>query len=220
MRICTRALFVWILGVGLLLGAAGCDSGDEEETEALLRVIHATPGLGAIDFLIDFDLFTRSLSFRGGSPYLQWDPGLRRLEARMAGDQNALVTQESILDEDAAYSVLVTSPSDAPDLLVLQDDRSMPPFGQARIRMVHVSTSFGRLNITAGEPGSAPAFDLFLNGRGDTSSIISIDPGTYEFEARPTDGSGGPASATEDIEAGARYLIVVTNTTVFIVADG
>ncbi|MCH8961567.1 MAG: DUF4397 domain-containing protein, partial [Bacteroidetes bacterium] len=115
MSVFTRALFALILGVGLLLGAAGCDS-TNDENPALLRVVHATPGLDAIDFLIDFDLFTRNLFFRVASPYLRWDPGLRRLEARAAGNQNALVTQDVILDEDTIYTVLVTGTSNAPSL--------------------------------------------------------------------------------------------------------
>ncbi len=219
MSVFTRALFALIFGVGLLLGAAGCDS-TNDENPALLRVVHATPGLDAIDFLIDFDLFTRNLFFRIASPYLRWDPGLRRLEARAAGNQNALVMQDVILNEDIIYTVLVTGTSNAPSLLVLQDDRSMPPAGQARIRVVHVAPNFGTLNVTIGEPRSPPTLDLFLNGSGDTSSYLSIDPGAYDIEARATDGSGGPAILTQDIETGLRYLIVVTNTTVFTVADG
>lgn len=218
MSVLTRALFALMLGVGLLIGAAGCDGSEEDENPALLRVVHATPGLDAIDFLIDFELFTRSLIFRGATPYLRWDPGLRRLEVREAGGQNALATQETILDEDAAYTILVMAPSGAPGFLVMQDDRSMPPAGQARIRVVHAAPNFSTLNIIVREPGST--FDLLLNGSGDMSSIISIDPGTYDFEARPTDGSAGPASATEDIEADLHYLIIVTNTTVFTVSDG
>ncbi len=219
MSVLTRALFALILGAGLLLGAAACDS-TNDENPALLRVVHATPGLDAIDFLIDFDLFTRNLFFRVASPYLRWDPGLRRLEARAAGNQNALVTQEVILNEDIIYTVLVTGTSNAPSLLVLQDDRSMPPAGQARIRVVHVAPNFGMLNITIREPRSPPTLDLFLNGSGDTSAYLSIDPGAYDIEARATDGSGGPAILTQDIETGLRYLIVVTNTTIFTVADG
>ncbi len=218
MSVFTRALFALSFGAGLLLGATGCDSTDDENP-ALLRVVHATPGLDAIDFLIDFELFTRNLFFRLASPYLRWDPGLRRLEARAAGNQNALVTQDVILDEDIIYTVLVTGPSNAPALLVLQDDRSMPPAGQARVRVVHVAPNFGTLNVTVRQERSPPTFDLFL-AFGVSSTYISIDPGAYDIEARATDGSGGPATVTEDIEAGLRYLIVVTNTTVFTVADG
>ena len=216
MSVFTRALFALIFGAGLLLDAAGCDSTDDENP-ALLRVVHATPGLDAIDFFIDFELFTRNLFFRVASPYLRWDPGLRRLEARAAGNQNALVTQDVILDEDTIYTVLVTGPSNAPALLVLQDNRSMPPAGQARVRVVHVAPNFGMLNVTVRQERSPPTFDLFL-AFGASSTYLSIDPGAYDIEA--TDGSGGPDPFTEDIEAGLRYLIVVTNTKVFTVADG
>ena len=218
MSVFTRALFALILGAGLLLGAAACDS-TNDENPALLRVVHATPGLDAIDFLIDFDLFTRNLFFRVASPYLRWDPGLRRLEARAAGNPNALVTQDVILNEDIIYTVLVTGTSDAPALLVLQDDRSMPPAGQARVRVVHVAPNFGSLNVTMRQERSPPTFDLFL-AFGASSTYISIDPGAYDIEAHATDGSGGPAILTQDIETGLRYLIVVTNTAVFTVADG
>jgi hypothetical protein len=219
MSVFARALFALILGAGLLLGAAGCDN-NSEENPALLRVVHAVPGLDAIDFFIDFELFTRNLTFRNGSLYNRWDPGLRQFEVRPAGNsQNALITQEVIIDEESIATILVTGSASTPSLLMLDDDRSTPPAGEARLRVVHAAPTFSNLDVVVTETGGG-ALDLSVSGFGQTSTFVSTPAGTYAIEARPTDGSGSLTLPAQPLESGLRYLIVVTNTAVFTVADG
>lgn len=219
MNVFARVLFALILGAGLLLGAAGCDT-NGEENPALLRVIHAAPGLDAIDFFIDFELFTRNLTFRNGSLYNRWDSGLRQFEVRPTGNsQNALITQEVILDEESIATILVTGSSNAPSLLMLDDDRSTPPEGQARLRVVHAAPTFNGLNVVVTETSGA-TLDLPVSGFGQTSAFVSTPAGTYAIEARATDGSGSLTLPSQSLESGLRYLIVVTNTAVFGIADG
>ena len=220
MTVSARVLVGLIVGAGVLL-AAGCDSGnDEDEVPALLRVVHATPGLAPIDFFIDFDLFTRNLAFRSATPYNRWEPGLRRFEVRAAGDPAELVAQDFVLDEDTAYTALVTGAAGDSSFILLQDNRSAPPAGQARLRMVHAARRIGSLTVVATETGGGSMLDVALGRFGRTSAFISIPAGNFDLDVRPTSGGGGPVPLNQSFQAGRRYLIVVTNTAIFAIVDG
>jgi len=217
MTIVTRASFALLLG--LLTGLTGCDN--DEESPTRLRAIHAVPAADAIDVFIDFDLFTPSLRFRNASPYFLWEPGLRRLEVRPSdGTSGGTVTRDAVLDPDSIYTILATGTGTASSLLILQDDRRPPSAGRVRLRVVHAALNAGAVNIAMSEGGNAPAFDLTLNTFGATSAFTTVDAGTYTIETRLLDGSNGPASPMQTLDADRQYLIVVTATTVFAVADG
>lgn len=218
MKACTRALMTLLVGTALLVGSSGCDSTTEDP--ALMRVVHATPGATPIDFFIDFELFTRNLAFRSGSPYLRWDPGLRLLEASPADNrQGTSVSREILLNDQSISTVLITGAAEASQLIVLDDDRATPPAGQARLRVVHAAPGLGGVNVLMGQPDSTPDLDLNLDALGSASTFFSIDAGSYNVEARTLSG-GAPATLTQTLEAGVHYLVVVTNTVAFIVADG
>ena len=216
MKVLARALLALIVGAGLLVGGAGCDNQDEEPAQ--LRVVHATPGTGPIDFFIDFELFTRSLSFRSATTYLRWDPGPRRLEARLAGNQNALVTREELIGADQARTIIVTGSTSPETLLLLDDDRSMPPGGQTRLRVVHAAPGVSVFSITAQDTTGASTFDATLSSVGSVSPYFPTPAGVYTIEVRPP--SGTPITLTQTLDAGLRYLVVVTNSIAFIIADG
>ncbi len=210
-----RALLALIVGAGLLAGGAGCDS--QEEDPAQLRVINAAPGAGPIDFFIDFELFTRSLSFRNATTYLRWDPGLRRLEARPAGSQTALATQEVLIAEDQARTIIVAGSTNAETLLLIEDDRSTPPGSQTRLRAVHAAPNVSSFTLTAQDESGASTFNTTLSSLGSTSPFFPTPPGNYTIEVRPP--SGAPITLTQTLDTGIRYLLVVTNSVAFVIAD-
>ncbi len=218
MSLFTRTLFVLLACTGLFLGGVGCDN--TEEDPALLRVVHATPGSDALDFFIDFELFTRGLGFRSASPYLRWDPGLRRLEVRPANGQGDAVTQEELIQEGQAYTILALGSSTVSSLFLTEDDRSTPPAGQARLRVVHAAPGLGALNVLIREENDPGGIDVNLSTSGSLSSSFSIAAGPYVIEAREISGAGAPAIITQNLDPGVRYLVVVTNTVTFVIADG
>jgi hypothetical protein len=218
MILLARASFALLLGLGLLTGLTGCDN--DEESPARLRAIHAVPAAEAIDIFIDFDLFTPSLRFRNASPYILWEPGLRRLEVRPAdGTSAGTVAQDAVLDPDSTYTILATGTGRTSSLLILQDDRRPPSAGRVRLRIVHAASNIGAVNVALSEGDNAPAFDFTLDAYGDTSASTTVEAGMYTIETRLLDGSN-PTSTLQPLDADRQYLIVVTATTVFAVGDG
>ncbi len=216
MKVFTRGLLAWIVGVGLLMGVVGCDS--QEEDPAQLRVVHAAPNAGAVDFFIDFELFTRSLAFRSASPYQRWDPGLRNLEVRSTGGQDPSVTRDVVVDGEEAYTFLITGTLTPEALFVLEDDRTTPPAGVSRLRMVHAATAVATFGFTAVQEEGGANFSATVNGLGSTTPFFAAPVGSYTIEMLPP--LGPPITLNATLESGVRYLVVVTNSLAFIVTDG
>ena len=205
-----------IVGVGLLMGAVGCDS--QEEDPAQVRVIHAVPAANAIDFFIDFELFTRALSFRNASPYQRWDAGLRSLEVRSTGSPDPSATRDVVIHAEEAYTFIVAGSMTPEALLVLEDDRTTPPAGVARLRMVHAAPDVATYAFTAQEDRGSPTFSATLNGLGSVSPFFSAPVGAYTIEILPP--GGPPITLNATLESGVRYLVVATNSVAFIISDG
>ncbi len=219
-----RALFSLLLGGALLTGLAGCDS-TNDEAPARLRVVHAAAATDAIEFFIDFDLFARDLAFRQASPYTEWKPGLRLLEAR-AG-QAASVTREVLLQADRAYTVLVTGTADAASLVLLEDDRSTVPAGQTRLRLAHAARQAGAVAaFVMPEAGGGPVLDVASLGFGEATQQATTLAGAYDVLVAAVNGSGGAELFGQAFEVGRRYLVVVAHVgstralSLFVVLDG
>ncbi|MFQ5571614.1 MAG: DUF4397 domain-containing protein [Rhodothermales bacterium] len=217
MNVFAHAYYSLILCAVLTATLTGCDSTDADEMPAFVRVIHAASGTNAVDFFIDFNLLARNLSFRNASPYVQWEPGLRRLEVRTTqGGQDVSVTRDELLNEDVSYSIVVAGIDDASSIVLLEDDRSAPSTGQARLLVVHAATNTEALNIFATDESGDTALDVSNLRFSETTVPINVAPGTLTFSVNP----GGTAPFAQAIEAGRRYLVVVTNSVLFAVIDG
>ena len=163
-------------------------------------------------------MFTRSLTFRNASPYQRWDPGLRSLEVRSSGSQDPAVTRDVVVNAEEAYTFIVTGSMTPEALLVLEDDRTTPPTGVARLRMVHAAPAVSSYSVTALQDEGGANFSATLNGVGSASPSFSAPTGTYTIEILPLNGS--LITLTTTLESGVSYLVIATNSVVFVVSDG
>lgn len=224
MNASVRLLLV-LFGAATMLGA-GCDNSNPDEDPARLRVIHAAADAATLDFYIDFDLFTRDLTFRQASPYIEWEPGLRLLEIRFT--ENGLTnstTREVLLAPGTDYTVLLAGTDAASTILLLEDDRRAPPSGQVQIRVAHAARQAGPVGGTVQpQGGGAPVLFVDQLAFGTASAPTTADAGTYDFLLSSSQGSAALTSQT--LEVGRRYLAVVTqagSTTalaLFLISDG
>ena len=100
---------------------------------------------------------------------------------------------------------------------MLEDDRSPPPSGTARLRMVHAAPNVPAYGFSVLENGGGANFSATLTGVGSTSSFFSAPAGDYTIEILPP--SGPPITLNETLQSGIRYLVVATNSVAFIVTD-
>ncbi len=203
---------------------AGCD-GNDLQIPARVRAVHAASATGALDFLIDFDELARGLTFRNASAYVEWEPGLRRLDAQTT--QNGVLVSASrdvVLEEDRSYSVVVAGTQDAASLVLLQDDRSPPGAGLAQIRLVHGAERAPTVAaLVAPEAGGSPVLDAPALSFGSATATVLVAAGSYQFLLSSGDGN---ATLTATLEAGRRYLAVAAHVadtaalSLFLVTDG
>lgn len=216
-----RSLFTILLGLGLMLSVAGCDSNSLEKGPIRLRVIHAATDAGSLDFYIDFNVFSQGLSFREASPYIQWKPGLRMLDVRYRVDGiEQSVTREVLLDEDHSYTILLTGLSGPSAIVVLDDDRIGAIPGNARLSVAHGATTIAPTNVLITEEDGTPVVDYTNLVYGTAMPYTHIGTGTYDFLVNATDGQGGIELKAFPIEDSRRYLLIVTNSVLFAVVEG
>ncbi len=225
MKTSARSFPTLLLGAALLLATAGCD-GSADDEPARLRLVHAAPATGAIDFFIDFDLFARDVAFGEASPYTEWRAGLRLLEARATQGAPVSISREVLLEAGLAYTFVVADAVGSAPIALLQDDRTAPGAGQARLRVVHAAPRAQALSVVAvPDAGGPPVLDVASLGYGQATTQANVAVGTYELTVAATDG-GGAESSTLTLEVGRRYLVVVAHRgstralSLFTVVDG
>lgn len=219
------SLLPLVVGAALLFGA-GCDNASVDDDPARLRVIHAAAGEATIDFYIDFDLFASSLTFREASPYIQWEPGLRRLEVRTQDNGAPVSTsREVLLEPGLAYTVLVAASGVSDSIVLIEDDRRLPPSGQMQLRVVHAARQAGVVQGSVvpqagGDAVLAPTGLAF----GSATEAATADAGVYDFAFSSSQNAANLLG--QSLEAGRRYLAVVahvgatSNISLFLAPDG
>ena len=198
-----------LVPVLLVLAFAACDADDE--LPARVRVVHAAPGAGPLDLLIDFEPLATDLAFGEASPYVSWEPGLRLLAALTpdAGGLDLTVEEEVIFDEDRDYTLFVTGFERSSNLVLLTDDRSTIAFGRARLRVVHGAPDAGPLAVrVAPEGGGAAVLSAADLNAGETTADVTVEEGRYTLRAEAL-GTGPSLDADLDVEERRRYVAVL-----------
>lgn len=220
----SRVLLFAFLGGALLL--AGCDSLDEDQP-VRLRVVHAAPGLDAIDVALDFDPLIRGLEAREASPYTRWDPGLQLVVVEtIVDDVPVSLTREVFLESGRTYTLVVTGTNGAESLLLLPDDASSLVPGEARIRAVHAAERTDLVDLfVAPVDDPDPVLDVLDLSFGQFTQDVAVDTGSYDIIVETIDGSRS-ATAVQALSSQRRYLVVITNAgastalSLFVVEEG
>ena len=222
-----RLLLLALAAGAALLLAAGCDSNAEDDEPVRLRVVHAAADAGRLDFNIDFDLFARDLAFREASPYIEWEPGIRLLEITFVDDAGLTnsISREVLLEPGLAYTILLTGTDASGAIVLVVDDRRLPPLGEAQLRAVHAAR---RANAVDGsvQPQAGGAAILSATGLpfGVDTDPVTAAAGVYDFTFSSPQGAATLTGRT--LEEGRRYLAVITHAgstaalALFLVEDG
>ena len=221
-----QRLLVALVAGATLLVAAGCDSNADDEEPARLRVVHAAADAGPLDFTIDFALFARGLTFREASPYIEWEPGIRMLELTFL-DSDGLTNsrfREVLIEPDQAYTILLTGTDASGAIVLVEDDRRLPPVGEVQLRAVHAARRVNTIDGTVQPQGGAAVLTATGLPFGTSTDAVTTVAGSYDFSfASPQ----STATLTDQaLQEGRRYLAVIAHTgstsalSIFLVEDG
>ncbi len=157
MQLSSRLLFP------LLVLAAACDDDDAASpASANLRFLHAAPTVAAVSFRLDGAAVVASSAY-GAAPaaYGVIAPGERDLAARLASGGADIATATLDAEVGESYTAILDKDGDDEEILVLEDDRSAPAAGQARLRVVNAAPT-------------ATNVDVYVTGADD--DLEDVDP--------------------------------------------
>jgi hypothetical protein len=177
MKMIVAGVFIAVIGALALASTASA------QAEARIRVLHASPDAPAVDAYLDGSEAISDLAFDEITDYVSVPAGSHTVEvfpAAADGTGDAVITADVTLSADTDYTVAAVGALAEIEPLVLVDDNSAPPAGQARVRFVHASPD-------------APAVDIFAEGVGviisgaafkDASDYLTVPALTYNLEVR------------------------------------
>lgn len=181
------------------------------QTGAFLRLAHLSPDTPQVDVTVsafgtpDTPQVVKGVGYGDVSAYQRIEPGTYTIAMRPAGaDPNTDPVISATLDavEGGAYTVAGLGAFADLALRVLNDDISLPPAGQARMRVVNAAPLAGVLSI---QRDAAPVIENAAFG--DASPYTTVPSGPATLTVAPA----GTASTTLPVtlEAGGVYTVLV-----------
>lgn len=200
----TSTKFIFsLLAIALTISACKKDFNDDPIEAAGIGFVHASPGTGALDFIVD-NQKGGTFTYTNDLGYYSAYPGSRLLGVAKKDSLKYLTNLNATLQPGVFYSVFVVDTLKSTKLLVVEDDLKAPETDKAKVRFINLS------------PGTA-AYDLGIAGTADPlftakafkefTPFINIAPNdSYAFELK----QGGTVKVTlpaVKIEKGKIYTI-------------
>ena len=204
-----RALSVALLGAAVsALGVPAATAADG----ALLRLAHLSPDTPAVDVYVDSvadpdaGLVLPGVDYGTVSDYQDVSPGTYTVAMRTAGADPATPPALSATVEvgaDTARTVAGVGNFADLGLEILEDDLTLPPSGQARVRVIAAAAAASTLDVSlAGGPELAQGLEF-----SGTSDYVDVPAGATALEVTP---EGGAATELPvEVAAGSVYSVMV-----------
>jgi hypothetical protein len=199
----------------VLLGAAVSVLGVPAATAAeggLLRLAHLSPDTPAVDVYVDSvadpdaGLVLTGVAYGTVSDYQTVPPGTYTVAMRTAGADPATPPALSATVEvgaNTAWTVAGVGNFADLGLDILEDDLTLPPTGQARVRVIAAAATATTLDVSL-SGGAELAQDLEFAG---TSGYVDVPAGATSLQVTP---EGGAATELPvQVAAGSVYSVIV-----------
>ncbi len=182
------------------------DEEDDVETDATIRVVHASPGAPDIDVLIDGQPLVEGIPYGTASDYVAVSSDEVQLQVVPSGQtaDAAIIDEEFDADSGSAYILVVRGLLNDLESEIYDVDLDAIEGGQARVRLIHASPDAESVDVvvTGGD-------NLFAGvDFGDASAYENIDPGTLSLDIKGDEDRTLATVPDLTIEAGKVYDIV------------
>lgn len=143
--------FLFLPGTLMLVCAFATSCGN---ADAKLRFVQASPKAAMVDVFVNGNSFATGVDYATATPYTNVPSGSPRVEVRLSGQSNDLISVNVNLSPDKPYTILTENLLASIAAVLLNDDLSTPPQGQARVRMAQASPSAGGVDLYVVAPGT------------------------------------------------------------------
>ncbi len=177
------AVALLVAALATLLPTAGVAGAQEDvETNATIRVVHASPGAPEVDLLVDGQPLAESIAFGNVTDYVPLTPEQHQIQVVPTGQtaEAAVVDEELDVDSGTAHIVAVRGLLNDIEGEIYEVNLDAIEEGKARARLINLSPDAEQVDV--GVTGG----DTMFNGVdfGDAGDYDEVDPGTYSFDVR------------------------------------
>jgi hypothetical protein len=210
MRIHWKVLGAVVVSAVLALAAAPASAAAAAD-ESYLRLAHLSPDTPRVDVYLtafgrpDFHQRFNGVGYGDVSEYQTIQPGEYTIAMRPAGADpgtKPVISTTLSAQNGRAYTVAGLGAFAKLALKVLDDEISLPPAGQARMRVVNAAPHAGDLSVE--RAGTAVVERVAF---GDASSYVYVPAGATSLTVSPLDAS--PTNLPVRLEAGGVYTVLV-----------
>lgn len=184
MRNRIRAGAAGVVALSLLLaGVFGLQpTGAGAQATASVRLAHMVPGAPAVDVYVNGQRAFDGLAFKGTTEYASVPAGQPNIRMARDGDPQAVLAEVQLnVQGGRQYTAIATLVSGMIAPLVLTDDNTPPPAGNANVRFVHASPDAPAVDIAA---RGGPVLFSNISYR-NTGQYRAVPAGTYTLDVRP-----------------------------------
>jgi hypothetical protein len=223
---------LFLFSAALVLLFTGCAKDPENLGYSKIMAVNTTPNRTSVDIFLDGTKANITpLTFGANSNYYGITPGNRGIyvmgnvvSSFLIGNTVSLFTTTTLFQQgnftikrnDAftpAYTLLIANRAESPELVLIEDDLTVPVAGKAGLRLIHAGPDAPRVNAFIGT-ATTPIYSA-PNGYGfkeftSFSPIDALSTGTsYSIQIR--DASTGAVLRTQTLTAvsGKLYTIVL-----------
>lgn len=153
------------------------------QSNAYVRVIHASPFIGTADVFVDGTSLLSSFQFASVTGYVPVPPGTHRVQIALVGKgiDAAVLTQDLPIEAGKTYTVAALGKTQNElSLQVFEEDNSVIP-GRAKVRVYQLSPDAGTITVSVGEEHSLD--DMTYPS---ASEYIDEDTGPCDFKFSPS----------------------------------
>jgi hypothetical protein len=199
MKRLTLVAVVMLLAVavaGIVVVAQEGDQAAAPQANPRFAVVHLAPFAAdpdtAVDIEIDGSPFAAGVAYGASTTYTESVSGTYLVEVFPAGETTLIMSKTVTLLDDKDFTIVAIGGANGwdPQLIVLEDDKTPPAAGMAKVRSGHLAP------FAAAEPdtladvrlqdGTVIADDVAF---GDIGAFLELAAGTYDFKITTPDGA-------------------------------
>jgi hypothetical protein len=172
-----------LFGLVALIFGMSMASGVYAQSEAQVRVLHASPDAPAVDVYVDGDLTLENVPFFTASQYLSLPAGSYQIQVTPTGESPdaAVIDAEATVEGGMAYTIAATGLVANIQPTIIVDDLSAPADGQAKVRVYHFSPDAPAVDVRLAD-GTVLISSLAFP---DASEYLEVPAGSYDLQVVP-----------------------------------
>ena len=183
-----KLLTLLIAASALTAACSDDDNNTGPESQARVRVVHASPDAPAVDVLVDDAAALSNVDYLTASDYVELADGAHNVKVNAAGTSTTVIDADVDLADGTDYTVIASGLLEAIQPIVLEDDNSTPAAGTARVRAIHGAPSAPAVDVYVTAPGAdleAASPALSNVAFGDVADYLEVPAGDYQVRVTP-----------------------------------